>query len=46
MGREAQVSGRRKTRWVVALAIAVGALLVFAAMGPLRSWLVQVVHGQ
>ena len=31
---------------MVAIAIAVGALLVFAAMGPLRGWLVQVVHGR
>jgi hypothetical protein len=27
-------------------AIALAAMLVYAATGPLRSWLVQVVHGR
>jgi hypothetical protein len=39
------VRGRR-TRWIVALTIAVGAALVYAATGPLRGWLVHVVHGR
>ncbi|MGD9906635.1 MAG: hypothetical protein AB7U83_24475 [Vicinamibacterales bacterium] len=40
------VSGRRTTRILVAAAIAVGALLVYAAMGPLRGWLAHTMHGR
>jgi len=42
---ERQVSGRRTTR-LVAAAIALAALLVYAAMGPLRVWLAQTLHGR
>jgi len=38
------VSGRRTTR-LVALAIAVGAVMVYLAMGPLRGWLARTLHG-
>jgi hypothetical protein len=43
---EAAVSRRRTIRLTVAAAIAVVALLVYAATGPLRGWLAQVVHGR
>jgi hypothetical protein len=33
-------------RLVVMVAIAVAAVLVYAATGPLRGWLVQVMHGR
>jgi hypothetical protein len=41
---EATVSRRRTTRLTVVAAIAVAALLVYAATGPLRGWLAQVLH--
>lgn len=40
------MGGRRTTRGLVAVAIAVTALLVYAAMGPLRGWLAQTLHGR
>jgi len=40
------VSGRRTTRRLVAAAIALAALLVYAAMGPLRGWLAETLHGR
>ena len=39
------MSRRRTVRLVVIVAIAVVAVVVYAATGPLRGWLVQVMHG-